>query len=88
MKHRIAVDYENNADEFWANFGEAAKNDPNFPRLLKPLNPLSEDDTDEILTDNLTAFRAAEEYVSKINGYSNGPKHAETALLFYENYSQ
>jgi hypothetical protein len=76
MTKRIAVDYENNAEEWW----NAAKTDQNAPEAFAPLLAdnadevtVSDDEADEIIA-----------WASGLPGWNDGPEYAPTALTVHE----
>jgi hypothetical protein len=73
MATTIKVDYENNAETFWQEIDD----DLESPWELKLL--LTGDD--EITVSNKRA-KEIEKWCKGVDGYSDGPAHAETAVLF------
>jgi hypothetical protein len=70
----IKVDYENNAEKFW----QTVDSDLNSPFELKVLRT-----GDDEVTVSKKRAKEIETWCENVEGYSDGPDHAETAVLFH-----
>ena len=73
---RIVVDEENNAEEFW----EHVRYSSSVPHELIALS-----DTITVSDERAAEIEA---WCAKAPGFSDGPTHAPTALIFVENDDQ
>jgi len=71
----ISVDFENNAEEWWA----AAQTATNVPSAIAPL--LFQTRTDSVRLDSHNAARALE-WCESLPGWDNGPTHAPHPLCW------
>jgi hypothetical protein len=77
----VKIDYENNAEEFWAAFAqEYPKLRESDPETFEACKKIAADKEVELL--DAEAIQNFTTFVESLPGFTGGPKFAPTALIF------
>lgn len=78
---RAVVDRENNAEEFWPAFREAIETLDHNSELAGNCRQLDQRGEVELLDGD--ALSELQDFLCDLPGFSDGPDHAQDAVLFY-----
>lgn len=74
------VDFENNAEEFWAAFREQVETLDQYGELAATCYSLLR--CNEVELTDANAVSEFDAFVTKLPGWESGPEHARTAIVF------